>query len=280
MKADTSGGAGRPGLLRPRLRPTSSSAPATTRRRRRPKSLWWLSESGVRFGVARDDETLRALGLTDAAGAGAVGGAAPAGAGTDAVEVGRAGAPRHPADRYEPCRVGGAASEAWIRPPEAGTPPAVIKPENDRPADAAESAAAGGQAVVAGGGRRAGDRPAGRHGRHDRSPRGARTFNGAGSIFPIFMIGGIGDDDVRRPFRRRRPADDAGKLDAMRAQFMLMLDVLRERVSRPPTAWTPTTAGITRRSTRWPPRWVGRGCGNATPTARTPASVSPGSGWA
>lgn len=28
------------------------------------ESLWWLSDSGVRFGVAREDETLRALGLS------------------------------------------------------------------------------------------------------------------------------------------------------------------------------------------------------------------------
>ena len=27
------------------------------------EALWWVSESGVRFGVARDQETLRALGL-------------------------------------------------------------------------------------------------------------------------------------------------------------------------------------------------------------------------
>jgi Type VII secretion system ESX-1, transport TM domain B len=25
--------------------------------------LWWISESGVRFGVAREEDTLRALGL-------------------------------------------------------------------------------------------------------------------------------------------------------------------------------------------------------------------------
>ena len=57
---------------------------------------------------------------------------------------------------------------------------------------------------------------------------GSRMFLGAGSIFPIFMIGGVammmfggrfggGAQNLSRP-----------KLDAMRAQFMLMLDRLRE----------------------------------------------------
>lgn len=27
------------------------------------ESLWWVSESGVRFGIPREDDTLRALGL-------------------------------------------------------------------------------------------------------------------------------------------------------------------------------------------------------------------------
>lgn len=58
---------------------------------------------------------------------------------------------------------------------------------------------------------------------------GSRTFLGAGAIFPLFMIGGVammmfggrfgggGAQQLSRP-----------KLDAMRAQFMLMLDSLRE----------------------------------------------------
>ncbi|OBH98573.1 type VII secretion protein EccCa [Mycobacterium sp. E2733] len=56
---------------------------------------------------------------------------------------------------------------------------------------------------------------------------GSRVFGGAGAIFPIFMIGGVammmfggrfgGQQQMSRP-----------KLDAMRAQFMLMLDMLRE----------------------------------------------------
>ncbi|EID16533.1 hypothetical protein MXEN_04114 [Mycobacterium xenopi RIVM700367] len=56
---------------------------------------------------------------------------------------------------------------------------------------------------------------------------GSRLFLGAGAIFPIFMIGGVammmfggrfgGQQQMSRP-----------KLDAMRAQFMLMLDMLRE----------------------------------------------------
>ena len=37
------------------------------RHRRRPmESLWWISESGVRFGVPREEDTLRALGLKKA----------------------------------------------------------------------------------------------------------------------------------------------------------------------------------------------------------------------
>ncbi|MBS4729730.1 type VII secretion protein EccCa [Mycobacterium sp. SM1] len=56
---------------------------------------------------------------------------------------------------------------------------------------------------------------------------GSRMFLGAGAIFPIFMIGGIammmfggrfgGTQQMSRP-----------KLDAMRGQFMLMLDMLRD----------------------------------------------------
>ena len=58
---------------------------------------------------------------------------------------------------------------------------------------------------------------------------GSHVFGGAGSIFPIFMAGGMmmmmfggrmgggGQQQMSRP-----------KLDAMRAQFMLMLDMLRE----------------------------------------------------
>ncbi|MDT5219481.1 MAG: hypothetical protein QOF15_1586, partial [Mycobacterium sp.] len=57
---------------------------------------------------------------------------------------------------------------------------------------------------------------------------GSHVFGGVGSIFPIFMVGGMmmmmfggrfggGGQQMSRP-----------KLDAMRAQFMLMLDMLRE----------------------------------------------------
>ncbi len=56
---------------------------------------------------------------------------------------------------------------------------------------------------------------------------GSHVFGGVGSIFPIFMIGGMmfmmfgrgmgGQQQMSRP-----------KLDAMRAQFMLMLDMLRD----------------------------------------------------
>lgn len=62
---------------------------------------------------------------------------------------------------------------------------------------------------------------------------GSHVFGGIGSIFPLFMMVGImmmmfrgmggGQQQMSRP-----------KLDAMRAQFMLMLDMLREtpRVGR------------------------------------------------
>ena len=55
---------------------------------------------------------------------------------------------------------------------------------------------------------------------------GSHVFGGVGAIFPIFMVGGMmmmmfrgagGQQQMSRP-----------KLDAMRAQFMLMLDMLRE----------------------------------------------------
>ena len=56
---------------------------------------------------------------------------------------------------------------------------------------------------------------------------GSHVFGGVGSIFPIFMVGGMmfmmfgrgmgGQQQMSRP-----------KLDAMRAQFMLMLDMLRD----------------------------------------------------
>jgi hypothetical protein len=56
---------------------------------------------------------------------------------------------------------------------------------------------------------------------------GSRTFLGAGAIFPIFMIGGVGMMMFGGRFGGQQQMSRP-KLDAMRAQFMLMLDMLRE----------------------------------------------------
>ena len=60
---------------------------------------------------------------------------------------------------------------------------------------------------------------------------GARTFNGAYSIFPLMIIFGV----VSMLFGGRFGGGQQmsrGKMDAMRARFMLVLDDLRERVGR------------------------------------------------
>ena len=49
------------------------------------ESLWWVSESGVRFGVERTQETLRALGFDSGTETGAMDGAAAVGCRADAV---------------------------------------------------------------------------------------------------------------------------------------------------------------------------------------------------
>src|SRR6201992_999423 len=56
---------------------------------------------------------------------------------------------------------------------------------------------------------------------------GSRMFLGAGSIFPIFMIGGVAMMFCGRMAGVQQQMSRP-KLDAMRAQFMLMLDMLRE----------------------------------------------------
>jgi len=56
---------------------------------------------------------------------------------------------------------------------------------------------------------------------------GSRMFLGAGAIFPIFMIGGVGMMMFGGRFGGQQQMSRP-KLDAMRAQFMLMLDLLRE----------------------------------------------------
>jgi type VII secretion protein EccCa/type VII secretion protein EccCb len=57
---------------------------------------------------------------------------------------------------------------------------------------------------------------------------GSRTFLGAGAIFPIFMIGGVAMMMFGGRFGGGAQQMSRPKLDAMRAQFMLMLDRLRE----------------------------------------------------
>lgn len=59
---------------------------------------------------------------------------------------------------------------------------------------------------------------------------GARTFNGAYSIFPLMIVFGV----VSMMFGRFGGGQQMsrGKMDALRARFMLVLDDLRERVGR------------------------------------------------
>ncbi len=57
---------------------------------------------------------------------------------------------------------------------------------------------------------------------------GSHVFGGAGSIFPIFMVGGMMMMMFGGRFGGGKQQMSRPKLDAMRAQFMLMLDMLRE----------------------------------------------------
>jgi type VII secretion protein EccCa/type VII secretion protein EccCb len=57
---------------------------------------------------------------------------------------------------------------------------------------------------------------------------GSRLFLGAGAIFPIFMVGGVAMMMFGGRFGGGQQQMSRPKLDAMRAQFMLMLDMLRE----------------------------------------------------
>lgn len=56
---------------------------------------------------------------------------------------------------------------------------------------------------------------------------GSHVFMGAGAIFPLFMVGGVGMMMFGGRFGGQQQMSRP-KLDAMRAQFMLMLDMLRE----------------------------------------------------
>jgi DNA segregation ATPase FtsK/SpoIIIE, S-DNA-T family len=60
---------------------------------------------------------------------------------------------------------------------------------------------------------------------------GARTFNGVGAIFPLFSIAGIGAMLFAGRFSGGNQQMSRGKLDAMRARFLLVLDEMRDRVS-------------------------------------------------
>ena len=60
---------------------------------------------------------------------------------------------------------------------------------------------------------------------------GARTFNGMGAIFPVISILGIGAMLFGGRFGGGGQHMTRGKLDALRARFLLVLDELRDRVS-------------------------------------------------
>ncbi|OPX07355.1 type VII secretion protein EccCa [Mycobacterium sp. AT1] len=60
---------------------------------------------------------------------------------------------------------------------------------------------------------------------------GARTFNGVGAIFPVFSILGVGAMLFGGRFGGGNKLT-RGKLDALRARFLLVLDELRDQVSR------------------------------------------------
>ncbi len=61
---------------------------------------------------------------------------------------------------------------------------------------------------------------------------GARTFNGMGAIFPVISILGIGAMLFGGRFGGGGQQMTRGKLDALRARFLLVLDELRDRVSQ------------------------------------------------
>src|ERR1700753_1195185 len=135
------------------------------------------------------------------------------------------GASRHPSNRYDPCRVGGTEVKQGFARPTPERAPAVRAENIVLPTPLSVSPPEGkpwwlivvGVLVVG--------LLVGMVGM--TVANGSRMFLGAGSIFPIFMIAGVammmfggrfgGQQQMSRP-----------KLDAMRAQFMLMLDMLRE----------------------------------------------------
>ena len=106
---------------------------------------------------------------------------------------------------------------------------------------------------------------------------GSRTFLGAGAIFPIFMIGGVGMMMFGGRFGGQQQMSRP-KLDAMRAQFMLMLDMLRETAQESADSMDHNYRWFHPAPARWPPRSAPGGCGSASPTARTSTSASSGSG--
>ncbi len=61
---------------------------------------------------------------------------------------------------------------------------------------------------------------------------GSKVFGGAGAIFPIFLIGGVAMMMFGGRFGGGQQQMSRTKLDAMRAQFMVMLDMLRDNAAR------------------------------------------------
>ncbi|ETZ99306.1 ESX-5 secretion system eccCb5 domain protein [Mycobacterium kansasii 824] len=107
---------------------------------------------------------------------------------------------------------------------------------------------------------------------------GSRVFGGAGAIFPIFMVGGMmmmmfggrfgGQQQMSRP-----------KLDAMRAQFMLMLDMLRETAQESADSMDSNYRWFHPAPTTLAAAVGSPGCGSASPTVRTSTSASCASAW-
>src|ERR1700744_366900 len=97
-------------------------------------------------------------------------------------------------------------SETRIRTTHAGEASGHQAGEH-RPPDPTEHPPTGGQALVADCGRRPGDRPADRHGRHDLRQRLTR-LRWRRLDLPDLHGRRDDDDDVRWPFRRRPAADE------------------------------------------------------------------------
>ena len=107
---------------------------------------------------------------------------------------------------------------------------------------------------------------------------GARSFTGAGSFFPILMVGGL----VAMLFGGRGGSQEMSrsKLDSLRAQFCLVIDERRKTAAQ--------VADRLDENYRWYQPGAGdagsqrgqcAGCGSANPTARTRGSGWPAWAW-